>query len=90
MGPISTQWYKDRGLDFNTELYSSGRLDFWNPEKDSMYSDEMYVPPMRREDWNTFSEWLETYRSNGVVSLKEITDEYEKTNPPIRWWVDKD
>ena len=87
MGPVSTQWYTDRGLDMNKEPYSAGRLDFWNPNNQSIYSDEMAVPPMRREDWNSFSEWLETFESDGVLSLNEIAAEYEKTNPPIRWWT---
>lgn len=116
MGPISLDWFRDRGLtkrvtkvldkdspisdkkkgdvvefDEIVESYSAGRLDFWNPnDPESMYPDEMGVPPMRSEDWNTFSDWLHTFRSDGVLSLKEIVAEYEKTNPPIRWWVEND
>lgn len=87
MGPVSLGWYLDRGIDREKEPYSAGRLDFWNPnDPESKYPDEMHVPPMRSEDWYSFSEWLRTYRSDGVLSLKEITDEYEKTNPPIRWY----
>jgi uncharacterized protein YozE (UPF0346 family) len=86
MGPISLNWYKDRGLNWETEPYSAGRLDFWNPFSDSMFSDEMSVPPMRSEDWHRLSKWLDTFSSEKVLTLDEIVEEYEKTNPKIRWW----
>lgn len=86
MGPVSLDWYKDRGIDYNTEPYSAGRLDFWNPFSDSHYPDEMGVPPMRSEDWRRLSEWLNTFSSETVLTLDEIVKEYEKTNPRIRWW----
>jgi len=86
MGPISLSWYEERGLDYNTEPYSAGRLDFYNPTIDSKYPDEMSVPPMRSEDWHRLSEWLDNFESDTVLTLCEIVAEYEKTNPKIRWW----
>ena len=86
MGPVSLNWYKDRGLDYDTEPYAAGRLDFHNPSTDSAYSDEIGVPAMRREDWHRLSEWLNTFSSETVLTLDEIVKEYEKTNPKIRWW----
>lgn len=73
-------------VDDVIEPYSCGRLDFWNPQSDSMYPDEIGVPPMRDEDWNRFGNWLHTFESDGVLSLEEIVQCYEKTNPKIRWW----
>lgn len=86
MGPVSLDWYKDRGLDYDTEPYAAGRLDFYNPSGDSMYPDEIGVPPMRQEDWHRFSVWLYEFTSERVLTLAEIVEEYEKTNPKIRWW----
>ena len=105
MGPISLNWYIDRGLtkkviatfagesqevDEIIESYSGGRLDFWNPYSDSMFSDEIGVPPMRSEDWESLSRWLDTFETDQVLTLKEIVVEYEKTHPEIRWWKEKD
>lgn len=110
MGPVSIDWYRDRGLtkrvssilekdspitgrkkgdvfeyDEITESYSAGRIDFWNPYNDSMYSDELGVPPMRSEDWRSFGEWLNEFVTTEILSLEELVKEYEKTNPSIRW-----
>jgi hypothetical protein len=73
-----------------TEYYSCGRLDFWNPYDDSNFPDELGVPPMRSEDWHRFSDWLDEFETDKVMTLQEIVTEYEKTNPPIRFWVDKE
>jgi hypothetical protein len=69
-----------------TEYYSCGRLDFWNPYENSMYPDELGVPPMRAEDWNSFGDWLDTFETDKVMTLQELVTEYERTNPPIRFW----
>jgi len=90
MGPISLDWYKNRGLNWETELYSAGRLDFYNPTIDSHYPDEMAVPPMKSEDWHRLSEWLDDFSSDEVLTLQQIVEEYEKTNPKIRWWKENE
>jgi len=68
-----------------TESYSCGRLDFWNPHNDSMFSDEMGVPPMRSEDWHSFGAWLDTFRSDDVLDLDQLVALYEQTHAKIRW-----
>jgi hypothetical protein len=73
-----------------TERYAGGRLDFRNPYSDSMYSDEMGVPLMRAEDWRSFGDWLDNFETYDVLTLEQLVNEYEKTNPPIRWWIEKD
>ena len=73
-----------------TEHYAGGRIDFWNPYNNSFYSNEMGVPLMRAEDWNSFSQWLDKFETYEVLTLEQLTNEYEKTNPPIRWWIEKD
>jgi hypothetical protein len=73
-----------------TEHYAGGRIDFWNPNIDSMYPDEMGVPLMRAEDWNSFSDWLDIYETDDVLTLEQLVYVYEQKNPPIRWWKEKD
>jgi len=77
-------------VDEPTEYYSCGRLDFWNPFEESSYPDEISVPPMRREDWDNLSEWLDKFRSDKILTLDEIVLEYEKTNSKIRWWIENE
>jgi hypothetical protein len=65
--------------------YSCGRIDVRGGDTDVYYGDEIGVPPMRAEDWGTFGEWLRTIETDSMWTLKEIVEEYEKTNPKIRW-----
>jgi hypothetical protein len=77
-------------LEEITEHYAGGRIDFHNPYTDSFYSDEMGVPLMRAEDWSRFGDWLDDFKCYDVLTLEDLVNEYEKTNPPIRWWIEKD
>ena len=86
MGPVSLNWYTDRELDHEKEPYSAGRIDFFNPNDDSPYPDELSVPPMRREDWNSFSQWLDTFETDAVWEFQALVWLYEKENPQIRWF----
>ena len=69
-----------------TERYSCGRIDIRGREYDS----EMGVPPMRAEHWNRFGDWLMTFETDGVWTLKQLVEVYERTNPKIEWWQDKE
>jgi hypothetical protein len=40
---------------------------------------------MRTEDWRRFGDWLDDFTSETMLSLEELVDEYEKTNPKIVW-----
>lgn len=97
MGPISIDWYRQRGLtkpalirvldqDIETveitESYSAGRIDV---NDGSDYGDEISLPPMRSDDWHTFSEWLETFETDDVWTLDQLVELYERANPKIRW-----
>ena len=97
MGPVSLDWYKQRGLtkpeimrvlgqDVEaikiTESYSAGRIDV---NDGSEYGDEIGVPPMRTGDWHLFSKWLETFETDDVWTLEQLVELYERVNPKIRW-----
>ena len=111
MGPVSTQWYKDRGFtrratrtltedsqltgrkagesfeyDEITESYSAGRIDIYGTG--DKYGREMFLPTMRSEDWNRFSQWLSTFETDDVWELKDLVEMYERKNPKIRWYED--
>jgi hypothetical protein len=89
MGPVALRWYEERGLLNDkreiTEHYACGRLDVRGGNTDINYGDEISVPPMRSEDWASFGIWLDDFQTDEMWSLKEIIEEYEKTNPKIRW-----
>ena len=88
MGPVSLNWYEERGLDYNTQRYSAGRIDVRGTGL-SPYGDEIGVPPMRSEDWSNLSAWLDNYTTDSMVTLQQIVNEYELNNPKIRWWKEK-
>lgn len=82
MGPINSKWYKDRNLELWT--YCSGRIDCRGGDL-GPYGDEIGLPPMLTEDWNSFSEWLDTLETDTMLNLSELVDLYEKTHPKITW-----
>jgi hypothetical protein len=94
MGPVALWWYEERGLLNDkrqiTEHYSCGRLDVCGGDIESIYGDEIGVPPMRSEDWVSLGDWLDDFRTDTMWSLAEIVKEYEKTNPKIRWADDRE
>lgn len=113
MGPISNQWYIDRGLTRTvtkvldhdstvterkkgdsitieeiTEYYSAGRIDC-SGDKLGPYGSEIFLPPMKSEDWNTFSDWLDTFVTPTMWTLEKLTKQYElEGNSKIRWYND--
>jgi hypothetical protein len=66
-----------------TTNFAGGRIDVYGT--DEPYGYEIGLPSMRVEDFNNFSDWLKTYKTETVKTLDEIVTEYEKTNSKIRW-----
>ena len=114
MGPVSQEWYRDRGLTKTvtktvetkviselfgkpigetveleeiTERWAAGRIDIYGLDEKEYYGGmcEYGVPPMRSEDWNRFSEWLDNFVTETLWDFEDIIAEYEKTNPKITW-----
>ena len=78
MGPINQKWIQEHG-----EGWSAGRIDIRDDTKhgyDGWY--EYPLPPMRTDNWNDFSDWLDTLETEELLSLEEIIKRYGK---PIRW-----
>jgi hypothetical protein len=78
MGPINAKWIKEHG-----EHWSAGRIDIYGT--DDAYPEEMGLPTMHTEDWNRFSDWLNSFQTDEIWGLDRLVAEYQKTNPPIRW-----
>jgi hypothetical protein len=90
MGPVALRWYEERGLLNDkreiTEHYSAGRLDVRGGNTDINYGDEIGVPPMRSEDWATFGDWLDDFRTDEMWSLSDLVEQYEQeSGRKIRW-----
>jgi hypothetical protein len=77
MGPVSLDWIKQHG-----DCWAAGRIDIYGPW---YHPDEYGLPPMHKEDWIKFSDWLDNLKTKHKWSFKRIISEYEKTNPKIRW-----
>jgi len=78
MGPINTDWIAKHGSQ-----WSSGRIDVYGTDND--YGDEISLPPIHSDDWNMFGDWLYNFTTETMWTLKQLVDEYEKTNPRILW-----
>ena len=88
-GPLSKEWYENNNLPLWS--YSAGRIDFLNNiHPDEEYLDSMSVPPMLREDWDRFSAWLGAFETDFPWELDQIVELYERKNPKITWWKEKD
>lgn len=78
MGPVNLDWIKEHGKG-----WSAGRIDIYG---DGLaYPDEVGLPPIKSEDWNRFSDWLDTVETDEMWNLRQLVTEYEKTNPKIQW-----
>lgn len=86
MGPISKAWYENRGLEPWT--YSAGRIDCRGGDL-GRYGDEIGLDPMKNESWVLFSEWLHTFETDFMWSLKDLVELYERNNPKIEWYIDE-
>jgi hypothetical protein len=73
-----------------TEHYSCGRLDVRGGDIESIYGNEIGVPPMRSEDWQDFGGWLDDFRSDEMWSLSDLVEQYEQeSGRKIRWADDR-
>jgi hypothetical protein len=102
MGPVATSWYEVRDIPFVMketsgkhlpkfeykeflESYSCGRIDI-RGDTESPHGDEYGVRPMRTEDWNAFSDWLDDLDTTYQWTYQELLEGFEKeTQTTIRW-----
>ena len=83
MGPINEDWIKKYG-----EGWSAGRMDIRGVPGNEYWNGwhEYSLPPMQTEDWNDFSDWLDDFETEELMSLEDILEEYRQdTGHVIRW-----
>jgi hypothetical protein len=71
MGPINSQWIKEHG-----QGWSAGRIDIYGVP-DEPYPLEYGLSPMRTEDWNALSDYLDTLQTKELLSYDELIEGFE-------------
>ena len=69
-----------------TERWSGGRIDVYGT--DYKFGYELALPIMHDEDYSRFTYWLYSIKSVTILSLDDLVEMYEQTNPKIRWAED--
>jgi len=68
-----------------TTYYSGGRIDI-RGVPDEPWGLEYSLPIMHGEDWNDFSEWLESFQTHELWEFDDIIELYESASGrKIRW-----
>jgi len=70
------------------ESYSCGRIDIRGLDEEEYYSGwyEYGVAPMRTEDWNALSDWLDDLEDESLITYEELIRQFEEhQGKPIRW-----
>lgn len=92
MGPISLQWYRDRGisvLNGQPEVtYAGGRIDVYGLSEDDYYAGKsaLGLPVMTATSFNSFSRFLSSFRSDKQLTYNDLVKAYiEAGNPEITY-----
>ena len=99
MGPVSTRWYEERNIPFETRE-TCGRIDIRGLDEERYYcgQHEYGLAPMKTNDWNYLSDWLnnlETEQRLGYTSLLQQFEEYLGRDiqwfdePEPKTWLDR-
>ena len=70
-----------------TQQWAGGRIDI-RGEGLGPYGEEMGLPIMRADCYNSFSDWLDTVETDDVWTLAQLVELYERDNPSIIWASD--
>ena len=105
MGPISLDWFRQRGFTQSVTRWSSilqkeitieDVTEYWAGGRidvygtDDPYGQEIGLPIMHMSDWSRFSAWLDNYKTESVETLDKILKSYYNDgNSEIRWWKDE-
>jgi len=104
MGPISLDWFRQRGLTVKETRWSdilkkditvTKITQNWMGGRidvygtNNPYGQEIALPIMHDSDWYKFSNWLNNYKTDCVKTLDEILESYYNDgNDKISWWKD--
>ena len=70
------------------ESYSCGRIDIYGLDEEEYWSGkhEYGLAPMRTEDWNAFSDWLDEMQTEELWSYEKLIEHFQYYNKAdIRW-----
>jgi hypothetical protein len=71
------------------EHYSAGRIDIRGDEYGEWVDDEYGLEPMKSEDWNLLSDWLDTVETDFTWKKEDLLSNFERfIGRPIRWYND--
>lgn len=70
------------------QSYSCGRIDCRGDGLGD-YGEELGIGPMKNESWTQFGNWLDTVKTDNLLTLDQLVEMYERDNPKIEWWVKK-
>lgn len=70
------------------ESYSCGRIDIYGLDEEEYWcgKHEYGLAPMRTEDWNAFSDWLDEMDTDELWSYDKLIEHFQYYNKAdIRW-----
>lgn len=83
-GPINSDWIAKHG-----DHWAAGRIDIYGVPGEH-YPIEYGLPPMHVEDWNAFSDWLDTLETDELMSYGDIIEYFQLWyGKSIRWCKDE-
>jgi hypothetical protein len=88
MGPISLEWYRDRGIDHKLQQYAGGRIDVYGVSEDDYYEGRTAIglPIMKVQCFNSLSAFLKQFTSSMLLSYDDlIMLYYAEGNPQIEY-----
>jgi len=74
-----------------TTHYCCGRIDIRGLDEEENYGGwgEYGVAPMRTEDWNALSDWLDELETYELTTYEELIDQFEHYNGKSIRWADE-
>jgi hypothetical protein len=97
---IPFEWKETSGKIFEKtrykhflESYSCGRIDIYGLDEKEHWCgrSEYSVAPMRTEDWNDLSDWLDTLDTYELTTYEDLIDQFEHYHgTSIRWFIKDD
>jgi hypothetical protein len=77
-GPTNINWIEKYGQD-----WASGKINIYASDN---FPEEIGFPTMKAEDYDCFRNWLKTFKTEEVWSLKQLVEEYEMNHSAITWF----
>ena len=64
----------------------AGNIDvFGNTEETAYLPGHIPIPSMTKQSWKMFARWLSELDTENILTISQLINLYEQTNPPIDW-----